>query len=213
MSTLLHAPALAPALPGFEAPLDRFCADVDLKRPRPLGYGLWLAIFPPPAVAQRIARRAAGLCREHGFSGSVQPAARLHITLLAITGGPEAPPQRVVDAVNDAAALIPCGPVRIVFDRVLTFATSRVFVLRCTADSDAGIGRLRQMLATTLRRRALRPSPRPSATPHMTMMYGTRRTLPEQAIEPIAWTADRFALVLSHVGATHHQWIRQWPLR
>jgi 2'-5' RNA ligase len=46
----------------------------------------------------------------------------------------------------------------------------------------------------------------------MTMMYGVRRAVPEQTIEPIAWTADRFALVLSHVGATHHQWIRQWPL-
>lgn len=177
-----------------------------------MGYGLWLAIFPQAGDAQRIAQRAAGLCRAHGLSGAVQTAERLHISLLKIDGGPAAPPRWVVDAVNDAAALTPCRPIRIVFDRVLTFATSQVFVLRCTADSDAGVGRLRRMLMTTLKRRPLRPPPRPSATPHMTMMYGTRRAVPEQAIEPIEWTADRFALVLSHIGATHHQWIRQWPL-
>jgi len=55
MSTLL----LAPALPGFEALPHRFAADVDLKRPRPMGYGLWLAISPPPELAQHIACRAA----------------------------------------------------------------------------------------------------------------------------------------------------------
>jgi len=177
-----------------------------------MGFGLWLAILPQAGDAQGIAQRTAGFCRHHGLSGALQPAGRLHITLLEISGGLEAPPQLIVDAVNDAAALIPCPPIRIVFDRVMTFAISNVFVLRCTVDSDAGVGRLRQMLLTTLKRRHLQPPPRPSSAPHMTMMYGVRRGVPEQTIEPIAWTADRFALVLSHVGATHHQWIRQWPL-
>jgi 2'-5' RNA ligase len=45
----------------------------------------------------------------------------------------------------------------------------------------------------------------------MTMLHD-RRIVAEHAIEPIRWTATEFVLVLSHVGWTHHEWLRRWPL-
>ncbi|MFT3816363.1 MAG: 2'-5' RNA ligase family protein [Rubrivivax sp.] len=199
-------------LPGITPASARFQPESGRGRRPPLAYSLWLAAFPQPEAAQRIAGTGERLCREHRLNGALQSPARLHMSLIAIDGGTEAPLQLTVDAALDAAAGIPssCRPIRIVFDRALTFAGSNAFVLRCTVDSDAAVGRLRQMLQWMLKRRQLRPAP--SRTPHMTLMYGARPAVGERAIEPIEWEAQRVALVLSHVGATHHQWIRQWTL-
>jgi 2'-5' RNA ligase len=81
--------------------------------------------------------------------------------------------------------------------------------LRCNPDGDAAIARLRQSLAVALRRTGLHPDA--SRTPHMTMLYDPRHVA-QHAIEPICWTATRFALILSHVGLGHHQWVAEWPL-
>ena len=75
--------------------------------------------------------------------------------------------------------------------------------------SDAAVARLRQSLAVALRNAGLQSEP--SRTPHMTMLYD-RRHIAEHAIEPIPWTATRFALIVSHVGLAHHQLIDQWVL-
>lgn len=56
---------------------------------------------------------------------------------------------------------------------------------------------------------ALRPDR--SFTPHITLLYDGQ-IVPEQAISPIAWTVDRFALVQSKLGQTQHIVLREWPL-
>lgn len=174
-------------------------------------YTLFLAVFPWPDDAQRLAEAANALRRQHGLTGQCLLSERLHITLHALANFRQRIPQEIVDAVRAAAARVSCAPLPIACNQAMSFSSGQAkpFVLRCDAGSDAGIARLRQLLALELRRVGLRP--RASATPHMTMLYDAQ-LIPEHAIPPICWTAGRFALVLSHVGRTHHQWLGEWAL-
>ena len=52
----------------------------------------------------------------------------------------------------------------------------------------------------------------PNHEPHMTLVYQPEQTFAQQTIEPLRWTATRFALVLSQRGLGHHQWIGEWTL-
>jgi 2'-5' RNA ligase len=196
-----------PGLDGAELP---FKADVvPIRSGRLMGYSLFLAIVPEPEAAQRLTRVASVLRGRHRLGGKLLAADRLHITLIAIDGFVDTIPQAVVDAAVAASAGVICPSIPIVFDHVLSYPESSAFVLRCNSDGDAAIARLRQSLAVALRRAGLQPDA--SRTPHMTMLYDPRHVA-QQAIEPICWTATRFALILSHVGLGHHQWVAQWPL-
>lgn len=198
------------SLPGFDAVVPPFKPDtVNTRGGKPQGYTLFLAIFPAPSDAQRLALTATSLRHQHGLGGTPLSAERMHITLQAIASYRETIPQAEVDAARAAAASVVCPPLHIVFDHVLTFPGSNAFVLRSNADSDAAIARLRQPLQRALQRAGLHPEQ--SSTPRMTMLRDPHRVA-EHPIPPVAWTATRFALILSHVGFTHHQWIEQWAL-
>lgn len=205
-----------PSLPGFGPPPGFQRLD-PVREPNGgvKGYLLFLGIFPDPQHAERMARLAQELRSRHGLDGEPVLASRLHVTLHALMRfSPSQPvPQLIVDAARAAACSVTCPPIPIVFDRAMSFAGSRrstPFVLRSDVASDEAIGRLRQSLRPALRRVGLRAHP--SATPHMTLLYDHRRVA-EHVIDPVHWVATRYALILSHVGAGHHQWIDQWPLR
>ena len=198
------------SLPGLDATAPPFRPDaVPTRGGRLQGYTLFLAIVPQSEDADRLARAAADLRNQHELDGTPLSPGRLHITLHAIAGFIDTIPQAVVDAAIAASAGVVCPPLPIVFDHVLSFTDNNAFVLRCNPGSDTAIARLRQSLALALRRAGLRPEP--SRTPHMTMLYDPHH-ITQHAIEPICWTATRFALILSHVGIGHHQWIAQWAL-
>lgn len=198
------------SLPGLDATAPPFRPDAVATRGGKLqGYTLFLAIFPQSEDAGRLARAAAELRNQHELNGTPLSPGRLHITLHAIADFIDTIPQAVVDAAIAASARVVCPPLPIVFDHVLSFTDNNAYVLRCNPGSDTAIARLRQSLALALRRAGLRPEP--SRTPHMTMLYDPRH-ISQHAIEPICWTATRFALILSHVGIGHHQWIAQWAL-
>jgi RNA 2',3'-cyclic 3'-phosphodiesterase len=198
------------SLPGLDATAPPFRPDAIRPQGRKLlGYTLFLAIFPSPDDAHRLALAAADLRSQHGLGGTVLPPERLHLSLHALAGFIDTIPQAVVDAAVAASASVACRPLPIVFDQVLSFTDSNAFVWRCNPRSDAAVARLRQSLALALRRAGLHPEP--SRAPHMTMLYDPHHVT-QHAIEPVCWTATRFALILSHVGIGHHQWIAQWRL-
>jgi 2'-5' RNA ligase len=198
------------SLPGLDATVPLFRPDAIPNRGGKLqGYTLFLAIFPQSEDAYRLAQAAADLRSRHALKGMRLRPERLHITLHAVAGFIDAIPQAVVDAAIAASSRVICPPLPIVFDHVLSFADSNAFVLRCNPGSDAAIARLRQSLALTLRQAGLHPEP--SGTPHMTMLYDPRH-ISQHVVEPICWTATRFALILSHVGLGHHQRIADWAL-
>lgn len=198
------------SLPGLVAAVPPFKPDVVRSRGAgPRRYTLLLAIFPKSEDAHRLARFATGLRDQHGLDGTALSPERLHITLHAVAGFIDVIPQDVVDAAIAASASVACPQIPITFDRALSFPDSDAFVLLCDPHSDRALTRLRQSLALALRRAGL--DPQPSRTPHMSLLYDTRH-ITEHAIEPVCWTATRFALILSHVGVGHHQWIAQWTL-
>lgn len=199
-----------PGLDGVKPPFKP--ATIDSQFGQAACYNLFLAIFPSSGDAQRIAAVAADLRQRHHLGDKCLRVDGLHITLHVLANRQSIVPQEMVDAALAAAAGVACSSLPVVFDHAGSFhsrAKKKPFVLRCDAAGDTAIARLRQPLQMALRRAGLRPNP--STTPHMTMLYD-RRAVPEHPIEPMRWTATRFALILSHVGLEHHEWIGCWPL-
>lgn len=123
-------------------------------------------------------------------------------------------PQAVVDGAVAALGGMRCPSIPIVFDRANCVGRGgereqAACVWRCDAATASAVAQLRRLLAVRLRRVDLRP--KPSSNPHMTMLYDSR-VVPEHSIDPLRWTATRFALILSHQGCTHHEWLGEWPL-
>ena len=215
LTHLLDAMPDQMSLPGLDTAPALFQPEVIRSRPGPLlGYNLFLAIFPQHEDAQRVALVGAELRRRHGLQGQCLRTRHLHTTLHAVAGFKHTIPLPVIDAAMAAAAGVACPPLPIVFDRARSFSNNsnpgnNAFVLRCDPRSDAAVAKLRQTLAPALRRSGLHPQP--SSTPHMTMLYD-QRVIAEHPIEPICWTATRFALILSHHGLGHHEWLGHWQL-
>lgn len=174
------------------------------------GYNLFFAIVPSGEDAQRLAQVGAELRRRHGLQGRGLDAQNLHVSLHAVAGYADKIPRSDIDAARAAAGRVTWPSSSIVFDRACSFdsAGNNPFVLRCDAHSDDAVIQLRDTLGSELRRAGLRP--KPSSTPHMTLLYD-RRLVPEQPIEPLCWIATRFSLILSHQGLGHHQRLGDWP--
>jgi 2'-5' RNA ligase len=170
------------------------------------GYTLFYAIVPEGEDALRIVQATENLRSVHGLHGKCLDADRMHITLVAVTHFLHTLRQATVDAAMAAGARVSCPPLPIILDRALSFGSDgasrkkRPFVLRCDARGDQAVAKLRKTLETACKRSGL--DPHASATPHMTTLYDSR-VIPEQPIEPLRWTASRFALIVSHVGLGH----------
>ncbi len=203
------------SLRGLDAAPTLFQPEILHGRPgQLLGYNLFLAIFPKPEDAQRFSLVGAALRTQHGLTGPCLRTDHLHMTLHAVAGYALTIPQQDIDAAKAAAASVVCRPLPIVFDSASSFINhgkpdNNAFVLHCNAGSDDGVAKLRQALRVALRRSGLHP--KPTNTPHMTMLYDPR-VVPAHPIEPFCWMGTRFALVLSHQGLTHHEWIAEWQL-
>ena len=198
------------SLPGLDAPSPPFRpALISTSHGTLFAYTLFLAIFPRFTDAGQFAGLASKLRGQYKLLGNLLMQERLHITLLKVDGFVDEIPREKIDAAVAAANRVDCAPFEITFDRAMSFKESNAFVLRCDAKSDEAIARLRQPLAKSLRQFGHRPQP--SSTPHMTMLYDPQ-LVAEHPIQPISWTATRFALILSHVGLGHHQWIKEWNL-
>jgi len=198
-------------LPGLDEPSPAFKpASISTSHGTLLEYTLFLAIFPEFTDARQFTGLASELRGQYRLLGKLLLQDRLHITLLKVDGFVDEIPREKIDAAVAAASRVDCAPFEITFDRAMSFKESNAFVLRCDGKSDEAIARLRQPLAKALRQFGHRPQS--SSTPHMTMLYDPQ-LVAEHPIQPISWTATRFALILSHVGLGHHQWIKEWNLR
>lgn len=174
------------------------------------GYNLFFALAPLRDDAEHFAQAGAELRRRHGLRGPCLPPQNLHVSLQAVAGYADRIPLSDIDAARTAAARVTWPGSSILFDRACSFDTAgnNPFVLRCDAQSGDAVIQLREALGEELRRAGLRP--KPSRTPHMTLLYD-RRLVPEHPIEQTGWVAARFTLILSHQGLGHHQRLGDWP--
>ena len=51
-----------------------------------------------------------------------------------------------------------------------------------------------------------------SFSPHVTLAYGASLPALDEAIEPIIWRVNEFALIASHQGQSRHEELARWPL-
>jgi RNA 2',3'-cyclic 3'-phosphodiesterase len=148
------------------------------------------------------------ICHAHALPGPPTRADRLHVTLRILGRYEDAAiPQIDIDRALAAAASVACPELPITFDKVGCLERGgNAFVWHCDAASRTAFARLEHALLVRLGRR---PSNR---EPHMTLLYSPPRAVVPLPIEPLHWTATRFALILSHRGLGHHQWIGEWAL-
>lgn len=69
-----------------------------------------------------------------------------------------------------------------------------------------------QTLGIAMKKAGLGRWAKPGYTPHVTLLYDDR-SVAEQAVETICWTAREFVLVHSLIGQTLHVPLARWPLR
>jgi 2'-5' RNA ligase len=172
-------------------------------------YKLFVALFPGPTQALAIAQLADHWHQLHALSAPRLAAERLHVTLQVLGDYVERPAHAVVDAAMSALATVDQPATRTCWDRLLSLPSNGALVLRCDASSDQVVARLRNAVQRALARQGLYAQP--SSTPHMTLLYDRHHVAP-QFIGPVCWTATEIALILSHLGKHHHQWLGRWPL-
>ena len=187
------------SLPGFDAapkPTDR----------------LFFAIFPDADAAARIARLAQQLRGEHGLHGTPLKPERFHVTLHHLGDYAGLPPH-IIAMAGEAAAAVVTPPFEVAFDRAASFSSAprnRPFVLRGGAGV-AALTAFQQALGMAMGKVGLERWAKPVYTPHVTLLYDGR-SVAEQAIAPIRWTAHEFVLVQSLIGQSRHVPLARWPL-
>lgn len=174
---------------------------------------LFFAIFPDAGAAAQIARLAQQLREEHGLRGKPLKTERFHVTLHHL-GDYAGLPQDLVEVACAAAASLAAAPFDVTFDRAASFSTAprnRPFVLR-GGDGVASLIAFQQTLGDALKKTVLRRWAKPAYTPHVTLLYDDR-SVPEQAVPAVSWTASEFVLIHSLIGQTLHVPLARWPLR
>lgn len=172
---------------------------------------LFFALFPDAQAIERILRLANEMALQEGLKGAPLLPSRLHVTL-AHLGDFHGVPPRIVEIASDAAALLSAEPgFDIRFDRVVSFSSreQKPLVLVGREGVEAVTG-FRERLKSALLKCGLKVDPR--FKPHVTMLYDSK-SLPERAVDPIAWHAGELVLVHSMVGKSKHVHLGRWPLR
>jgi RNA 2',3'-cyclic 3'-phosphodiesterase len=180
---------------------------------------LFFALFPTSEAAKQISHVSQQLRDEHGLTGKSLSNDRLHVTLHHVGDYAGGLPDGVVDSAQEAGSKIEMTAFDVTFDRAMSFAGSprnKPFVLRGDESRAGGLAALMAFQKTMYLAmcRAGLQGPRANAkfAPHVTLMYESQG-VPEQAVEPIRWSAHDFVLVQSLLGQTKHIHLGRWPLK
>lgn len=174
--------------------------------------GLFLALVPPAATADRISDLIQQLRYSHGLRGEALSPCRLHVTMHYL-GAYNGLPQKFVETVCAAVPAVSMPPFEISFNRALSFPNkkkTRPFVLRAGRDIVA-LPMLHRAVGEAMRRAGLGRWATRHFTPHMTLLYD-RRLVDEQPIEAFGWTVTDFVLVHSLLRRRKHIHLARWPL-
>jgi 2'-5' RNA ligase len=154
---------------------------------------LFFALWPPPEARGPLAGLAGELARR--CSGRPVPAERIHLTLAFLGEVDEPAGVRA----REVAARLALPPLDLVFDRVGSFARAEVAWMGMSRP-DPRLAAFAGELAARLESSGFRLDHRPFV-PHLTLARRIRRPCPEAEVEPIDWTAGRFALVETEPGS------------
>ncbi|MDE2413588.1 MAG: 2'-5' RNA ligase family protein [Comamonadaceae bacterium] len=186
----------------------------------PLQHHLFFAVLPDAAALHAASDLAQSLIVRHDLQAQVR-APRLHATLLSLGWEDQLSESHLAWA-RAAAARVRAPSFELRFDHVLSFPRAprakRPCVLCAPAEPQLGFLRLYEALHAALWSQVpdlqdLQDLPRaPHITPHMTLCY-SRQSVPEQAVAPLAWTVQSFALLHNRHGSSGpYELLGQWPL-
>jgi 2'-5' RNA ligase len=162
---------------------------------------LFFAVLLAAEDAQQIVQLRARLVDEYGLTGQPIAAERLHVSLHTIGAWHGLSPA-AVRAAKQVGALLSQPPFEIVFDRAMSFAGQRAFVLRTSGG--IALTSLHHTLGVEMKQAGIGRCVTSRFTPQT-----------ERSIEPVRWTVRDFALVhsLRGRGASKHIHLARWPLR
>ena len=184
---------------------------------------LFFALFPSDEAIPQIVKTSQQLRDAHGLTGKSLSNDRLHVTLHHVGDYAGGLPNGLVETAQDVASTMAMPAFDVTFDRAMSFAGSprnKPFVLRgnerMNVGSEGGLAALMafQKAFYLAMCRAGLQGPRTNAkfAPHVTLMYDSQG-VPEQAVEPVRWTAHDFVLVHSLLGQTKHIHLGRWPVQ
>ena len=170
---------------------------------------VFLALYPPPAVAARIRSLAWDLRREHRLRGWPLERDCLHVSLHGICCHGDLTPAGLM-AIGAACASVALPPFPVGFGHAASFALNgnRALALRGTEGIE-GIRTLHAGLGDALRRIGL-TTVRRQTEPHVTLLYDARAI--DEPVQEIRWTVSEFALVCSLRGRRRHLPLARWRL-
>jgi len=167
---------------------------------------LFFALWPDPALQQRLAQAAAALLPRD--AGRRVREENLHCTLVFL-GAVEAA-QRL--CLEDAASLVRVEPFTLTLDRLGYFRRPQVAWLGCTT-IPAALQALVAGLSYGAASCGFPPEQRPYAV-HLTVARKLRRDPGRLPLMPIAWPVNQFALMesVSEPDGVHYRPLRFWDL-
>ena len=162
---------------------------------------LFFALRPPIELARQIIAASAWL------GCDLQPADRLHITLLVLDDLDEMPPALVarLQTVGDAVS---ASPFMVTLDRLV--AAGNWAALR-PGSANVPLRDLYDQIARLARAQGIAERLDHQFTPHLTLSY--RATAPHnERVRSVSWTAGELLLIHSHLGQTRYRVVGQWLL-
>lgn len=166
-------------------------------------FRLFYALKPSPLIARQT---------DH-FAETIADGARRiavdhqHVTL-AITCDYADYPYAVIKALLRAGTAVKAEPFDLRLDQLSI--GNRSAALRPSHGVPL-LGALQKQVAAGMKGAGVMPRPGWSFSPHQTLFY--REGRPEhRRVEGFAWHVDRFMLICSHVGRTHHETLATWSL-
>lgn len=178
---------------------------------------LFFALFPSEEAIPHIVKTSQQLRVAYGLTGKSLSNDRLHVTLHHVGDYAGRLPDGLVEMAQEAASKIEMPAFEVTFDRAMSFAGSprnKPFVLRGNEGRAGGLADLmafqKEFYLSMCRAGLQDPRANAKLAPHVTLMYDSQ-AVPEQAVEPIRWSAHDFVLVHSLLGQTKHIHLGRWP--
>jgi 2'-5' RNA ligase len=181
------------------------------KQPERLFFGL----CPDTETALRVDQVRQRFLDQKHWEGRPLKAERLHVSLHHV-GDYGRLQTKFLYAARQAGAAISMRPFEVTFRFIKSFegvpqtdGRPRRRPLVLLAEGDA-LSELHKILGAAMKKNGLRAAEH--FTPHMTLSYGPR-VIPVQAIEPICFAVNEFALIHSKLWLTQYHVVDRWSLR
>ncbi|ODT76576.1 MAG: hypothetical protein ABS76_30605 [Pelagibacterium sp. SCN 64-44] len=185
-------------------------------RPAAIEHRSYFALYPDPALAQRIERDARDLGRFYNVRRVVR-AGRLHVSLHGLQRGPELASDHLEEALLVGEA-IRRPPFDLVFDQVQTWdggqsgRPSPVATVLCCSEPPRDALALYEDVRRRMQQAGLKAGPR-TFSPHLTLWYAPGRIPSRRLARPVRLRVQRFCLVHTATGVDQPDYLACWPLK